>query len=42
MPAFDGTLSDEQIAAVLACIKSTWPADVRERQARIDEQANQQ
>jgi len=42
MPAFDGTLSDEQIAAVLAYIKSKWPVDIRVRQTRIDEQANQQ
>ena len=42
MPAFDGTLSDEQIAAVLAYIKSKWPADIRERQARINrETANE-
>jgi mono/diheme cytochrome c family protein len=39
MPAFDGTLSDEQIAAVLAYIKSKWPADIRERQARINQEA---
>ena len=42
MPAFDGKLSDDQIAAVLAYIKSTWPPDVRERQARINAQAAQQ
>jgi mono/diheme cytochrome c family protein len=42
MPAFDGKLSDDQIAAVLAYIKSTWPPDVRERQARISDQAAQQ
>ena len=42
MPAFDGTLSDEQIAAVLAYIKSTWPPDIRERQGRINAQAAQQ
>ena len=42
MPAFAGTLSDDQIAAVLAYIKSTWPPDIRERQARINEQAAQQ
>jgi mono/diheme cytochrome c family protein len=42
MPAFDGVLSDNQIAAVLAYIKSTWPADIRERQARINAQAAQQ
>ena len=42
MPAFDGILSDDQIAAVLAYIKSTWPPDIRERQARINAQAAQQ
>jgi len=39
MPAFADILTDEQIAAVLAYIKSTWPADIRERQARINEEA---
>jgi mono/diheme cytochrome c family protein len=29
MPAFAETLSDEEILAVLAFIKSTWPEDVR-------------
>ena len=42
MPTFGGTLSDEQIAAVLSYIKSTWPPDVRARQARINAQAEQQ
>jgi mono/diheme cytochrome c family protein len=42
MPAFDGKLSDDQIAAVLAYIKSTWPAEIRARQARINAQAAQQ
>jgi len=42
MPAFDGKLSDDQIAAVLAYIKSTWPPDIRERQARINAEAEQQ
>jgi mono/diheme cytochrome c family protein len=42
MPAFDGVLSDDQIAAVLAYIKSTWPPDIRERQAHINAQAAQQ
>jgi mono/diheme cytochrome c family protein len=42
MPAFDGALSDDQIAAVLAYIESTWPPDIRERQARINAQAAQQ
>ena len=31
MPAYEGVLSDEEILAVLSYIKSTWPADVRER-----------
>jgi mono/diheme cytochrome c family protein len=42
MPAFEGALSDDQIAAVLAYIKSKWPADIRERQARINAQAGNQ
>jgi mono/diheme cytochrome c family protein len=29
MPAFAGTLSDDDIRAVLAYIQSTWPEDVR-------------
>ncbi|WP_316980019.1 c-type cytochrome [Shumkonia mesophila] len=32
MPAFGEALSDEQIWAVLAFIKSTWPEPVRQRQ----------
>ena len=31
MPAFSDTLTDEEIVAVLSYIKSTWPADIRER-----------
>lgn len=34
MPAFGQRLTDEEIAATLAFIKSTWPADMRARQAR--------
>jgi mono/diheme cytochrome c family protein len=34
MPAFAGVLSDRQIAAVLAYIKSRWPGDIQARQAR--------
>ena len=37
MPGFGDTLSDREIYAVLAYIKSLWPEDVRERQARISE-----
>lgn len=35
MPAFDEILSDEEIAAALAYIKSRWPAEVRANQDRI-------
>lgn len=38
MPAYKGILSDREIAAVLAYIKSTWPAAARERQARASAQ----
>ena len=34
MPGFQGVLSDEEIRAVLAFIKSTWPEREREYQAR--------
>lgn len=36
MPAFGNVLSDRQIWAVLAYIKSTWPPDIREKQARMN------
>ena len=32
MPAYDGVLADEQIVAVLAYIKSKWPAEIVEAQ----------
>ena len=35
MPAFGQTLSDEEIWAVLAFIKSRWPEEIRARQAEI-------
>ncbi|MBA5775575.1 cytochrome c [Stappia sp. F7233] len=35
MPAFEGVLSDAEIAAVLAYIKSTWPERQREFQAKV-------
>jgi mono/diheme cytochrome c family protein len=41
MPAFEGVLSDREIRAVLAYIKSTWPAEVRARQDGISRR-NQQ
>ena len=34
MPAFKGVLSDAEIWAVLAYIKSTWPESIRARQPR--------
>lgn len=39
MPGFGDVLSDAEIWAVLAFIKSEWPADIRERQARLDDAA---
>jgi len=35
MPAFKSMLSDDEIRAVLAFIKSSWPNDVRERQQAL-------
>jgi mono/diheme cytochrome c family protein len=42
MPAFEAVLNDEQIAAALAYIKSRWPAEIRARQAHVNQQAAQQ
>lgn len=42
MPAFEGSLSDEEIWAVLAYIKSTWPSRIRDRQDSISQQYRQQ
>lgn len=36
MPAYEGRLSDDEIRAVLAWIKSRWPEPARRRQADID------
>lgn len=36
MPAFEKRLSDEEIASVLAFIKSTWPPEIRAKQARMN------
>jgi mono/diheme cytochrome c family protein len=41
MPGFAGVLSDRQIWAVLAYIKSTWPPDIRARQETVDRAAQQ-
>jgi mono/diheme cytochrome c family protein len=35
MPAFEGVLSDEEIWAVLAYIKDTWPVKIRARQEDV-------
>ncbi|SFP84406.1 hypothetical protein SAMN04488047_11438 [Tranquillimonas alkanivorans] len=35
MPAFEGVLSDAEIEAVLAYIKSTWPERQRTFQAEV-------
>lgn len=35
MPKFAGLLSDAQVLAILAYIKSSWPKDVAERQAAL-------
>lgn len=35
MPAFEGVLTDEQIRAILAYIKSTWPERQRGFQAEV-------
>lgn len=39
MPAFQGLLPDEDIWAVLAYIKSTWPPEIRRAQAEVDRNA---
>jgi mono/diheme cytochrome c family protein len=36
MPVFEGVLSDEEIRAALAYIKSTWPAEIRARHDDIN------
>ncbi|MGE4280636.1 MAG: cytochrome c [Magnetospirillum sp.] len=36
MPSFVGTLSDDDIRAALAYIKSTWPDEIRKRQDSLN------
>jgi mono/diheme cytochrome c family protein len=36
MPSFAAVLSDREIWAVLAFIKSTWPPEIQARQARLN------
>jgi len=35
MPAFSGVLADDEISAVLAYIKSSWPQEIRKTQREI-------
>lgn len=37
MPAFGGILTDREIVAVLAYIKSTWPREIQARQERVNQ-----
>ena len=39
MPAFGSVLGDDEIWAVLAYIKSRWPADIRAAQEQVNQQA---
>jgi hypothetical protein len=39
MPIFDGKLTDEEIWASLAYIKSRWPHKIRQRQADMNKRA---
>ena len=41
MPAYDGTLTDAEIIAVLSYIKSTWPSEVRTRHDQINARLQQ-
>lgn len=41
MPAFGGTLSDKDIWAVLAYIKSSWPQEIRKAQRELTLQKDQ-
>ena len=41
MPAFGGRVSDDDIWAVLAYIKSTWPQQISEMQAEVTRNARQ-
>ncbi|MCK9509806.1 MAG: c-type cytochrome [Pigmentiphaga sp.] len=41
MPAYEGILSDQDITAVVAWIKSQWPAEIRQQHDQINRQASQ-
>ncbi|MCE8000930.1 MAG: cytochrome c [Rhodobiaceae bacterium] len=36
MPAYEGILTDDEIIAVLSFIKSTWPAEIRDRHDELN------
>lgn len=40
MPAFEGVLTDDEIVAVLAFIKSRWSAEKRQRQQHLTDQSS--
>ena len=42
MPAFRGTLSDDEVLAVLAYIKSKWPEEILSRQTQMSQLVEQQ
>ena len=42
MPAYEGKLTDQEIAAVLSFIKSRWPAEIRQRHDALDAGATAQ
>jgi len=39
MPGFGGALADDEILAVIAYIKSTWPDEIRRAQSEANERA---
>lgn len=39
MPAYEGVLTDREIRASIAYIKSRWPEDIRDKQAEITRRA---
>jgi mono/diheme cytochrome c family protein len=41
MPAFGGTLTDDEIWVVLAYIASSWPEDIRVRWSAITQQSKE-
>jgi len=41
MPGFGGILSDDEIKAVLAFIKSQWPGNIRKRQQKMSNRTSE-